>query len=177
MKEGKAKFENKGLVILLCVLVVAIVGLVVGVFVVKNIEQDDEKKYAVEDDVVLPEELQGSDLSPIDQITKEATLMNSDPDYSEQDIENYYDVAIGEAMASGDTGFAAQVTVQKMQFIAVTEGDCSRAIEYINSINLVEFSVEVRPYLASRVASVANYCEDQTLADNWQRLTSGGVNE
>ena len=36
MKEGKAKFENKGLIILLCVLVVAIVGLVVGIVLPKG---------------------------------------------------------------------------------------------------------------------------------------------
>jgi len=36
MKEGKAKFENKGLIILLCVLVVAIVGLVVGIVLLKG---------------------------------------------------------------------------------------------------------------------------------------------
>lgn len=34
MKEGKVKSSNKGLVVLLCVLLVAIVGLGVGVFVV-----------------------------------------------------------------------------------------------------------------------------------------------
>lgn len=180
MKEGKAseaKSGNKGLVILLCVFVVVIVGLGVGVIVTRKIGQNNETKHVTEDDIVLPEELQGDDLSPIDQITKEATLMSSNPDYSGQDIENYYDAAIDEAMVSGDTGFAAQIIIQKMQFIAIAEEDCSRVIEYINSINLAEFSVEVRPYLASRVASVANYCEDQALADSWQRLTNGDFNE
>ena len=177
MKEGKAKLEHKGLVILLCVLLVAIVGLGAGVFVVKNMKQGDEAKYVAEDDAALPEELQGNDLSPIDRITKEATLMNSNPDYNEQDIEDYYDTVIGEAMASGDTEFAARIIIQKMQFIAVTEGDCSGAIEYINSINVAEFSVGVRAYLASYVVSVADYCEDQTLANNWQRFTNGEANE
>lgn len=165
MKEGKAKFENKGLVILLCVLVVVIVGLVVGVTFVNMTREDGGVD---EGDFVISEELMGDDLSPEDQVIKETSLMMQDPDSSEEDVESYYDDVIEGAIDSGDTGFAAEITVQKMNFLAVVEDSCTKAKEYINNVDLSFYSAEERLYLASYAISMANGCGDSDLQARWE---------
>ena len=60
MKEGKPKFENKGLVAVLCVLLVMAVGLGIGIGVVNNSKKEDNEASEQEEDfdgewVVYPE--------------------------------------------------------------------------------------------------------------------------
>lgn len=166
MKEGKAKLEHKGLVILLCVLLVAIVGLGVGigVVVVSNMRNDEYAGY------VLPEELMNNDLSPEDQVTKETSLMLQDPDVSEVDIEAYYDAVIEDAIASGDKSLAIEIIIQKMNFLAVVEDDCSKAEEYVDGVELSTFSSEEVQYLASYVSSMAGGCGDSDLKAKWDGI-------
>ena len=50
MKEGKPKFENKGLVAVLCVLLVIAVGLGIGIGVVNNSKKEDNEVSEQEED-------------------------------------------------------------------------------------------------------------------------------
>lgn len=165
MKEGKAKLENKGLVVLLCVLLVAIVGLGIGIGItVLN------SNRAGNVEAVLPEELMGDSLSPEDQVVKETSLMLQDPDVSEVDIEDYYDRVVEDAVSDGDTGLAVEIIIQKMNFLAVVENDCNKAEDYVNSIDLAIYSSEEVQYLASYAASMAGGCGNSELEAKWNEV-------
>ena len=171
MKKGKVGFENKGLVILLGVLGVMIVGLVVGIVVVSQEEEKvKEEEWKIEAEEGLPEELKGDDLSIEDQVVKETSLMLQDPNASDEDIELYYEEVIKKAIEDGDTSLAANVILQKMDFLVVLEDDCERAREYADSLNISSYPAAEKQYLMSGVVSMAIECDDSDWQIRWEDL-------
>ena len=161
--EGEERPNNKVLVGILSGLVVVIVGLVIGIVVVKSDVREEEEFTPV-----LPEELMGDDLSPTDQVIKETSIMLQDPNISDTEIEKYYDDVINDAIIKGDTGFAIKIIIQKMNFLAVIEGNCERANEYVDNIDLSAYIASEKRYLASYVISMAATCDNQDLQNKWE---------
>ncbi|MBR3248719.1 hypothetical protein IKF89_01680 [Candidatus Saccharibacteria bacterium] len=167
--DGAVEREKNGVFIgILVFLCVAIVGLVIGIVVVNANNGVQKNEGNVE--YSLPKELQGDDLSPTDQVIKETTLMVQDPNVSNSEIEAYYDGVIADALMSGNTDLAMRIIIQKMDFIAVIEGNCAEAKEYVNNVDLSPYSTTEKSYLASYVVSMAEGCSGGELQAKWEAL-------
>lgn len=169
MKKGRAVLDGRILLVVLIILILIIFGLVIGIFAVNTKDQSLSKTEKT--DYVLPEELKGDDLSPLDQVIKETSLMLQDPNVSNAKIEAYYDSSIEKAKNDEDNKLAIEIIIQKMNFLAVIEDDCAKAAEYVNNIDLQSYSVEEKSYLASYIVSMAASCKNQELQERWANLT------
>ncbi|MCR5700281.1 MAG: hypothetical protein K6G49_02530 [Candidatus Saccharibacteria bacterium] len=170
---GDRKTEKKSRTILVLVLsfLLIVIAVLVATVIMKNQgEVLEEVEEAVETGYVLPDELLGEDLSAIDQVTKKASLILHDPNKTKSDVENYYDTAIEEAKNNQDDNLALEIMVQKMNFIAMIEGDCERAATYINNIDLTSYPAEGKSFLAPYVVSVAIECDNQELQKQWENF-------
>lgn len=141
------------------------------------IEAEDEDNNEVEDETAesesyyqLPDELNADNLSEEDEVTRDAILMDQDPDSSEEDVESYYDRKITEATSAGNTGLATNIIIEKINYIVLNENNCKKAEEYADSIDLNAFSNEERRYLASYILSAAISCEDDGFEQKWENI-------
>lgn len=140
-------------------LLLVIVGLTIGIVIVKNTNQDSGTP-SEHIDYHLPEELQGDNLSQGDQVRRDVIIMSQTPNTNYADIVEYYDVAIAKAIEGGDRYLAMDIIVQKATYIATTEEDCESAVEYINSLDLSPFTEEEKQFLASHLLSAID-CEEE----------------
>ena len=167
---SKNKKLLKTVLAVLILIIVAIVVALVVIFVNHHTSENNEANT----EYVLPEELLGDDLSPVDQVIKETSLMLNDSNVSSEEIESYYDEVIADALKDGDPGFAAKIVIQKMNFISVVENNCESASRYVDSIDLSPYLDKERNFLASYVVSMAIECNNQELQDKWNSILMGG---
>lgn len=134
-------------------------------------DEEEEDETAEPDDYYeLPDELNAEDISAEDEVTKEASLMDQDPDYSDQDVENYYDDKINENLSSGNSGLAIEIMIEKVNYLAIVEDDCDEAKSYADSIDLSQFSDEQKSYLSSYIYSTALGCDDEEFEQKWANI-------
>lgn len=136
MKEGKAKFEHKGLVILLCVLLVAIVGLGVGIGVILNNNH-------------INEELVNNETGSVSALAVNERIMDrldSDPEYTIDDaIEDFE-----KEMDNGDNAHRVDVAIYFADFVYTYHGDINESVAILSRVeDLLEDDEEAISYYAT----------------------------
>lgn len=154
-KHREFAVESRFLVVILAILIAVIAGLVVSI-VLLNIRKSSEWSG-----YVLPEELTGDDLTEENQVIKEASIMLQNPEVSMEQIEEYYDGVIKDAFDKGNNYLGKKVIIQKMNFIAVLEGDCPKAVQYADSLDLSQLSENDRDYVNASIESLKAECDDE----------------
>lgn len=168
---AELKKNKKTLLVALLTLVIIIVAAIIIIALLLNNSVNNNE---TDSGYILPEELMGDDLSPVDQVIKETSLMQGDPNVSADEIKSYYDEVINNALKDGDSSFAAKIIIQKMNYISVIENDCEGASRYVDGIDLTPYSDKEKNYLASYVISMAIECNNQELRDEWSSILVGG---
>lgn len=174
---GDASITNrhhKSLFIILAILCTLIIIMIITIIIfnLQSASNSDQTDQEIAESM-LPEELKNDNLSPLDQVTKETSLMLNNPNYSHDDILNYYDTSIDDAMANNDASLAVRIIIQKMNFISVIEKDCNKAEKNVDSLDLSIYPTEEKDYLISYIASVADACGNQEMQNKWQALYEG----
>ncbi|MBO4813093.1 hypothetical protein J5491_03005 [Candidatus Saccharibacteria bacterium] len=161
VKGGSVSLHFK---IILVILGLVIVGLVIGIVVVTSGGGNNTDDDLLPGDYVLPDELQEDNLSSSDQVMKKVIIMSQSPNTTYNDIEDYYDKVISDAVSSGDHYLAMNVTVQKASYIADIEEDCEKAMNYANSIDTSPYSDEELQFLVSHLFSTLD-CEGELMEE------------
>ncbi len=151
---GEGKNSSSFYKVLLVVLALVIIGLIVTMVVINlnRSTSEPETNYS------LPEALMGDNLSPRDQVIKEAAIMLQTPGISMDEVEKYYDDAISKANEDGEYYLAMDIIVQKLLFFVVEEGDCEKAKDYSENVDVSKYSDEEKGYLQSYMYSVLLDC-------------------
>ncbi|MBQ2643374.1 hypothetical protein IJG11_00440 [Candidatus Saccharibacteria bacterium] len=181
MKEGKAKFENKGLIILLCVLVVAIVGLVVGI-VLGNIARNDADDSLVEkewsENVACFEDGTVYDIS----VCVNEIYMSSEID---EDIDRdslvvgLYNKAIDGALTIKDYNRARELLTSRSDFF-VSYDNCTMATELLNDGRSDGLEGYDRGVFYSYALGLGMDCGDEESIALWENALmeyNGGVSD
>ena len=173
---GDASITNKNHKLLLIALtILCFLIIIITIILIINLQPTNNSAQTNQEiaESMLPEELKKDHLSPLDQVTKETSLMLNNPNYSHDDILNYYDTSIDNAMANNDASLAVIIIIQKMNFISAIEKDCNKAEKYVDSLDLSIYPTEEKNYLISYIASVADACGNQEMQNKWQALYEG----
>ncbi len=174
MKEGKAseaKSGNKGLVILLCVLVMIIMGLGLGVVMVaqnrnegSSVIQEYSDNYdraSLENDCVDREEYNG-------------IMLCIENDYSQtKDLEKAverYDKAIEEKISNHNWKLAADLISSEATFYHAVSNDCSLVFKKIKQWELADFTSEAKAKVYSTAIDLSRECENMEENSYWGSL-------
>lgn len=122
MKEGKAKFENKGLLILLCVLLVAIAGLGIGIGVVMNLQNGGEVGHEAN--------YTNDSVSALEVEEYISNNLDNDPNYSIQDAVVDYE----REMSVGDNSRRVYVAIYYADFIYGQDSDLDGAVGILRRV-------------------------------------------
>lgn len=167
MVTEKGAKEKKHKTILQIVLLALIFVCIILTLVITLNDFNSTDDRETDSSYALPEELMGDDLSPVDQVIKETSLMLNNPDVSTEEIESYYDKVIADALESNKNDYAIEIIIQKMNYLATIKNDCVAANDYINNIDLSPYADSLKRYLSSYVVSMAIECNNQELMDEW----------
>lgn len=149
----KSKSGNKVWIVLLVVLFVAIVGLIVGIVVVKNTKKDSDMACAGGDSVYDINTCISNKYSEADNLDQAKSL---------------YRGAIDKAVAEGEYAQAGQLIADRSSFL-VLEGDCEDAMRLMGEENVEYLSDEEKGVFYSYALSMDAYCGG-TNQDFWSGL-------
>ena len=178
MKEGKAKFENKGLVILLCVLVVAIVGLVVGIGAVML--NSDNEEVVVETDstgveyaasTATPEQIEAyeSFKQKYDVVLAEAQELLNESPVNVLAIEELFANAMDEYMTAGTYSSAQEFMVAEYN-ILMSGGFKQEALDSLIRIDFDIFPASVQNRWYNLIVNLAQDLGNNDLAVKYRQL-------
>lgn len=149
--------------IVLFVLVFLAIGLIIAVVTMANSNSINDNNDIIEptSNYVLPDRLQGDDLTPEDEIAKQVAIMSHTKGTSSNDIEEYYDSVIDKAFEDGDRLLAMDIIIQKATYLSSINEDCEGAIKYTDGLDFSIFSDEEKQFLASHLQSELSECDDE----------------
>ena len=149
--------KEKGIVpyrVVFVVLILAIVGLIIGIVMVGVSRGNDKSDEPVEDDSVLET-----------RVMEKVSAMREDSNIGVEEIEEYYDSVINDANNDGNYSLAARIIVQRTLFLVINENDCEGANEYYKGLDTSFYSDDELLYLTTNVDSILSECEVEEEAD------------
>lgn len=173
MKEGKAsetKFGNKGLVILLCVLVVAIVGLGVGIGIVML--NSREKTAVIEEDSTEEQVLQDKYVAYVDEYNaarvKAKELLGQDPVDTKAIVELYSNLA-EQSFANDEIDRGSSYVYAEYDDL-LNGGFKQEALDVMTALNLDIFNEPEQHMWCIRIISLAEELGNNEVVLQYQPL-------
>lgn len=177
MKEGKAKVENKGLLVLLCVLVAAIVGLGIGIGVVvlnskEEVVVNDEPVGG--DGIVSTATLEQIETHEAFKQEYDAVLAETQRLLGEEPVDT---VAIRELYAKAMSGYMSAATYGNVQDLMIAEYDSlvsggfkEEALDALVQVDFSIFPESVQNRWYNRIVDLARELGDDELVAEYQQL-------
>lgn len=177
MEEGKAKFENKSLVILLCVLIVAIVGLGIGIGVVMLNSKEEvavEDKSTEEEGIVSTATLEQIETYEAFRQEYDAVLAETQRLLSENPVDT---VAIRELYTEAMSGYMNAATYGNVQDLMIAEYDSlisggfkEEALDALVSVDFSIFPESVQNRWYNKIVDLAQELGNVDLVAKYQQL-------
>ena len=146
--------ERGVLIGVLSSLVVLIIGLVV-IIVVNAINADDEMSSNI---------CGGDNLSDI------YGCIYSDKE-NDEDVLAKYDGTIDDLVISGDYIGAANLIMSKVYYL-LQNYDCMTSLEYLNNVDMNDFSDSSILFIASRAVGFCDICGDENSKEKWNNIVN-----
>lgn len=170
MKEGKAKVENKGLLILLCVLVAAIVGLGIGIGVV--VLNSKEEVVVVEDEPTEEQILEANYVAYVDEYNaaraEAKSLLEQDPVDVNAIIRLYSDLA-EQSFANGETDRGSSYVRAEYDDL-LAGGFKQEALDVVTALDLDIFNEPEQHMWCMRIIALAEELGNSEVVSRYQPL-------
>lgn len=170
MKEGKAKVENKGLLILLCVLVAAIVGLGIGIGVV--VLNSKEEVVVVEDEPTEEQILEADYVAYVDEYNaaraEAKSLLEQDPVDVNAIIRLYSDLA-EQSFANGETDRGSSYVRAEYDDL-LAGGFKQEALDVVTALDLDIFNEPEQHMWCMRIIALAEELGNSEVVSQYQPL-------
>lgn len=171
MKEGKAESNNKGLIILLCALVVVIVGLGIGIGVVM-LNRKGEEVVVVEDDQMTESEISYyAYLDNYDEVQKRVEeLLNQDPVDVAMVVDLYYEY-INDCLGNNELDRASSYINAEYNNL-VNAGFKGETLDVLTSIDFSIFDLPEQYRQYSKIVELAKDLDREDIVEIYEPLVA-----